>query len=120
MARRIIEGTWDCTSCDRVGILGRHKICPSCGNPREQRESTFDFGQRAPEVRDAELVDLARAGRDWFCPQCNTGNRGDGAVCKQCGGARGAAIGAARPVVTPRRDPRSTAGIRRLLAVAMS
>ncbi|MEQ1508264.1 MAG: hypothetical protein ABMB14_38895, partial [Myxococcota bacterium] len=32
----------------------------------------------------------------------------------------GAAIGAARPVVTPRRDPRSTAGIRRLLAVAMS
>ena len=44
---RIIEGTWTCTSCQTPGILGRHKKCTQCGNPREETggESHFDFGE---------------------------------------------------------------------------
>jgi ribosomal protein L32 len=95
--RRIIEGKWGCESCGSKEILGRHKVCPNCGNPRDAagQESTFDFGQSkagAPStsktVDDSEALELAAAGVDWYCPYCESGNRGDGNICVQCGADR--------------------------------
>lgn len=101
--RRILEGTWKCRSCDKDGILGRHKICPECGNPREDAETQFEFGDRPADVSAPELLDLADAGEDWFCVPCSASNRGDVARCHQCGAERGAP--AAPPPV--RRPPPS-------------
>ncbi len=91
---RIIEGTWACTSCEARGILGRHKKCPHCGNPREETggESDFDFGDSDPVtgksvregVTDARALELAGAGEDWFCPYCQASNRGDAPRCQGC------------------------------------
>ncbi|MEQ1571714.1 MAG: hypothetical protein ABMA64_39160, partial [Myxococcota bacterium] len=83
--RRIIEGTWACTSCDERGIPGRHAVCPSCGNPRENREASFVFDGAAETVTAPELVARAAAGADRHCPQCAAANRGDAAACVQCG-----------------------------------
>jgi hypothetical protein len=95
---RIIEGTWNCTSCDTKGILARHKVCPSCGNPRELtgKESEFDFGgvdaksgkSQREGVTDAAALELAGAGADWFCAYCGASNRGDSPRCKQCSAQR--------------------------------
>lgn len=95
---RIIEGTWNCTSCDTKGILARHKLCPSCGNPRELtgKESEFDFGDVDAKtgkslrdgVTDAQALELAGAGEDWFCAYCGAANRGDMPRCKQCSAER--------------------------------
>ncbi len=91
---RIIEGTWNCSSCDTKGIPARHKRCPTCNNPREltDAESEFDFGEtdaatgksRREGVTDEKALDMARAGADWFCAYCGASNRGDHPRCKQC------------------------------------
>ncbi|HLL55693.1 MAG TPA: hypothetical protein VK447_19185, partial [Myxococcaceae bacterium] len=93
---RIIEGTWNCTSCETRDIKARHKSCPSCNNPRESgKESDFDFGGTTASgastlqtVTDDKALDLANAGADWFCHYCGTGNRGDKAQCRNCGAQR--------------------------------
>ncbi|MBZ4418341.1 hypothetical protein [Myxococcus sp. RHSTA-1-4] len=95
---RIIEGTWNCTSCDTKGIPARHKVCPSCGNPRELtgKESEFDFGgvdaksgkSLREGVTDEPALELAAAGEDWFCAYCGASNRGDLPRCKQCNAER--------------------------------
>lgn len=91
---RIIEGTWNCTSCDAKGILARHKKCPHCNNPRELtgKESEFDFGgtdaatgkSLRESVTDEKALELAQAGADWFCAYCGASNRGDQKICKNC------------------------------------
>jgi hypothetical protein len=96
---RIIEGTWNCTSCDTKGILARHKKCPHCGNPRELtgKESEFDFGNTDAKtgkslregVTDEKALDMANAGADWFCAYCGASNRGDQEICKNCRAERG-------------------------------
>lgn len=90
--RRIIEGTWKCSSCDQADIPGSVKICPTCGNPREDDEAKFDFGKRdasgkssAETVTDTSKLELAGAGADWFCASCGAANRGDAEKCKVCG-----------------------------------
>ncbi len=96
MARkRIIEGTWACTSCDTQGIKGRHKTCPTCGNPRENAESDFDFGPRtasgastAASITNAALVEIANAGEDWMCVNCDASNPGNRDVCRTCAASR--------------------------------
>ena len=112
MAReRIIEGRWNCASCGAKGVLGRHKTCPGCGNPREQgSETSFDFGgttgsggSTAETVTDAELVQLAQAGEDWHCGYCESANKGDAAVCRNCGAERGEA----QPRTPPRPIPQA-------------
>lgn len=96
--RRIIEGRWRCSSCDTADIGGRHKTCPTCGNPREgaDGESDFRFGGTtasgasvAETVTDVDAVDLARAGTDWHCSTCGAANRGDVGNCRSCGAAPG-------------------------------
>lgn len=90
-----IELKWNCRSCDTKDILGRHKRCPSCGNPREEAEMQMtglepdaDGYNRAPKVTDSERLSEAKAGADWFCSMCAAGNRGDGNQCEACGASR--------------------------------
>lgn len=118
--RRIIEGTWTCSSCGTAGIKGRHKVCPACGSPREGEEMAFDFGERAASggstaasVTDQETLDLAEAGADWMCLSCEAGNRGDVSVCRQCGTPRGqTAAPAPEPAPTPTSAvPLAAAGV---------
>ncbi|SEM42595.1 hypothetical protein SAMN05444354_116150 [Stigmatella aurantiaca] len=95
---RIIEGTWNCSSCDTKGIPARHKRCPKCNNPREltDQESEFDFGETDAKtgrslregVTDTQTLELAQAGADWFCAYCGASNRGDQVLCKQCNAER--------------------------------
>lgn len=92
--RRIIEGTWNCSSCENAGIPGGQKVCPACGNPREDEEAKFDFGKRdasgaseLASVDDAAKLELAAAGADWYCANCGTANTGTAEQCKACGNA---------------------------------
>ncbi len=95
---RIIEGTWNCTSCDTKGIPARHKRCPNCNNPRELtgQESEFDFGEVDAKsgkslregVTDEKALEIAGAGEDWFCAYCGAANRGDLPRCKHCSAER--------------------------------
>ncbi|RKH31960.1 zinc finger protein [Corallococcus sicarius] len=123
--RRIIEGSWNCTSCGARNIPARHKNCPSCNNPRELtgKESEFDFGDVDPVtgkstregVTDAQALDLAGAGEDWFCAYCGASNRGDAKVCRQCSAERGSDAKAA-PVadLSPKPPPAPAPKPRRL------
>jgi hypothetical protein len=97
VGERIVEGTWNCTSCGARGILARHKSCPSCGNPREETgsESEFDFGEASASggllresVEDRGALDVAAAGADWFCAYCGAANRGDQPRCRTCSATR--------------------------------
>src|SRR5262245_26312229 len=98
MAReRIIEGTWNCTSCGAQKIKARHKSCPGCGHPREssRAEEEFDFGASTASggleresVTDDHALELANAGADWFCAYCGASNRGDHPQCRTCSAAR--------------------------------
>nr|QKW93544.1 hypothetical protein [Archangium gephyra] len=91
---RIIEGTWNCGSCETRGILARHRHCPTCGNPREEigGESRFDFGPTdaatgrslRESVTDPELLKAAAAGADWTCGHCGATNRADAPRCGNC------------------------------------
>lgn len=94
--RRIIEGTWTCSSCDRAGIPGGLVACPGCGNPRDDgSEVQFDFAATTPSgastratVTDAAALAVATAGADWFCAYCQIANRQAATVCTGCGAAR--------------------------------
>ncbi|OJT26929.1 hypothetical protein BO221_02665 [Archangium sp. Cb G35] len=91
---RIIEGNWNCTSCDTRNILARHRSCPNCNNPREEtgQESEFDFGEvddatgksLREDVTDEKALSAAHAGADWFCDYCSASNRGDSPICRNC------------------------------------
>ncbi len=95
---RIIEGTWNCTSCDTKAIPARLKLCPNCNNPREVtgKESEFDFGgvdaksgkSLREGVTDDETLELAAAGEAWLCAYCGAANRGDASHCRQCSAER--------------------------------
>ena len=117
--RRIIEGRWKCTSCGKESILGREKRCPACGSPREVDETAFDFGPRAATgaavgaaVSDAEGLQQAQAGADWFCASCGAGNQGDQQQCIRCGAQRDDPVESAEPLAAaspPRARTRSLA-----------
>jgi hypothetical protein len=112
---RIIEGTWNCSSCDTKGIPARHKKCPTCNNPREltDKESEFDFGgtdaatgkSLREGVTDEKVLELASAGPDWFCAYCGASNRGDQRTCKNCRGERTGDAKALREEADPGLPP---------------
>jgi hypothetical protein len=92
---RVIELKWTCSDCGAKDILGRHKRCPSCGSPREKGEmqmnglkSGSSGHNPAKSVTDPELLKLAKAGADWFCTHCGSGNIGNGDRCSACAAPR--------------------------------
>jgi hypothetical protein len=87
---RKIELTWVCSSC-RHRNLGRHKVCESCGDPKDASEKFEMPGDTASaaSVTDPKLLQQASAGRDWRCTFCRADNTALAAACKQCGAQRG-------------------------------
>ena len=81
------EGHWDCTICSTRGILGRHKICPSCGLPRPQNVK-FYLPDEDTTVNDEALLEQARKGPDWICDYCEASNAADSSRCHQCAAER--------------------------------
>ena len=129
---RIIEGKWDCTSCGTKAILGRHKECPGCGNPREAGvEMKFDFGEvrsdgsvAAETVTDADALKTAEAGADWFCAFCGTGNSNELKKCGNCGADRSekkadGPADAGTPAPVSPKSSRSKSGFKVLAVVAL-
>jgi hypothetical protein len=128
---RIIEGTWNCSSCGTKGIPARHKKCPHCNNPRELtgKESEFDFGgtdaatgkSLREGVTDEKALELANAGADWFCAYCGASNRGDQPICKNCRAERTTDAQALEEETDPGLPPppRATPAKRTLRTVGM-
>lgn len=84
----VIEGAWDCSQCQKIGIPGREKECPECGDPRNAiltPEEKPYFPKGAREVTDPSELELARAGPDWNCGHCGKANRGTARSCEGCG-----------------------------------
>lgn len=93
---RIIELVWDCAECGTNDIKGRHKVCTQCGAPRENAELRQATGTEtdgsgynpSATVTDPELLRLARAGADWHCKHCASGNMNGDDTCRACGAPR--------------------------------
>jgi hypothetical protein len=84
----IREGRWDCAACDTRGNLGRDRACKNCGRPRAD-DVKFYLPDDAEEVTDAAQLALAKAGADWYCEHCGSGQTNANADCLQCGAPRG-------------------------------
>ena len=90
---RIIEGTWRCTSCETKDIPASALSCPTCNNPREAsgKESDFDFGARTASgglakgaVANAQVLERAAQGPDWYCAYCGSANPAGLEACRSC------------------------------------
>ncbi len=51
MSERQIELVWRCSSCQHQN-LGRHAICQSCGNPKDESEEYEDDADEYEESED--------------------------------------------------------------------
>lgn len=108
MGQRKIEMTWRCSACSTVN-LGRHKVCQSCGDPKDKDEK-FEMPSNtraSATVQDPELLELARAGKDWRCEHCGAQVSATLAACTQCG-ARGLRRAGQPPIFD---DPPSKKGL---------
>ena len=132
---RIIEGSWNCTSCDTRNIPARLRSCPHCNNPREEtgQESEFEFGEvdatsgkaLREGVTDDKALSAATAGADWFCDYCGASNRGDTPVCRNCRAERSATSRAlseepdSREALPPKVPPAPQRSSRKWLYLAL-
>ena len=102
---------WDCTSCDNKHIRGDQKRCPTCGNPRENPELQAGYLGReidpvsgkvlaTDNITDPTELAEALSGADWYCSQCETGNRNLDAACVSCGNPRYEPANPANPADT--------------------
>ncbi len=83
MAKKIVEGLWDCQYCDTKGIRGRERICPGCGKPRGEGVRFYlpsGGGRSAPAVKLNEREKLP----DWQCEYCGSYNPGTANDCLAC------------------------------------
>ena len=89
MKRRIIELTWQCSSCSHVN-KGRHTQCQSCGSPKEAHEKDIMPGDttKVVSVTDAERLREANAGANWVCSYCGSQERNLAGKCRNCAGAK--------------------------------
>jgi hypothetical protein len=83
----VYEGKWKCTYCGQMN-LGRDVTCVQCGQTRG-KDVKFILDNDTSEVKDDNLVGLAKGGADWTCSFCSTNNRGSETKCHQCGAERG-------------------------------
>ena len=83
MARRIVEGLWDCPYCDTRAIGGLTKSCPCCGHPQDT-DTRFYIGKEKKYVEE-DLASQYGQGPDWVCPYCKSLNRIRFQYCAACG-----------------------------------
>jgi hypothetical protein len=88
--KRILEGRWDCSQCGSTRILGRHKSCPQCGDPRNPIDDPSEEPYLPSDSDDITGTDLAAElgeGADWICDHCGQANHSDATSCRGCGQA---------------------------------
>jgi hypothetical protein len=88
MGTIVQEGAWDCSSetCGETRIPGFQTACPKCGDPRDPINTPSErpyYVAEAPEIKDADVLEMANAGPSWQC-KCGQLNRGDAKVCAYC------------------------------------
>ncbi len=86
MAKKIIEGLWDCPYCGQKGIRGLTKSCPNCAHPQDA-DTKFYLGEKK-EAMDEEKAKEYGKGADWTCAFCGSLNRYSSTNCNNCGAQR--------------------------------
>lgn len=87
----VLEGAWDCSQCNTIGIAGRLTDCPHCGdsrNPLLDPEERPYLPTNAREVTDREGLELADSGPNWNCGSCGVANLATASTCDECGEPR--------------------------------
>lgn len=102
MTERQIEMTWRCSSCSARN-LGRFKVCPSCGSPKDGSEAYEmpDDPSTAATVTEASLLLMATAGPDWRCAYCGSDSRRSDMGCNNCGASAVEGVEASEPAPSP-------------------
>lgn len=86
----IREGRWDCNSCGNKNNRGSQKECPSCGKVRGgDVEFYLPSEDEELEVSDENELKKAKAGPDWYCIHCESGNSRLMDKCSHCGAKKG-------------------------------
>ena len=91
MAKKILEGLWDCPYCGQKAIGGLTKTCPNCAHPQD-KDTVFYMGQEKKYL-DEETAEHYGKGADWTCSFCGSMNRYDAENCVNCGAERAEADG---------------------------
>jgi len=84
---RIIEGFWDCKSCNAKGIRGGIRECPNCGKARDEN-TTFYLDLEKKQYVPKEQEKNINRNPDWVCKYCNQLNSDNDKVCVSCGASR--------------------------------
>lgn len=101
-SERIVENTWQCTSCQETN-RGRDMKCVKCGSPKEfDEEDIVPDAETAETVTDPELLKQANAGENWQCEYCMCQVRNSNGDCQNCAAKRDEA----NSKVTPRETER--------------
>lgn len=83
------EGRWDCPECGQKGVRGGSRVCTNCGAER-RKDVVFYLPEDALVVTDEKQIAEAKAGEDWYCVYCKSGNSNAKNICQLCGAKRGA------------------------------
>ena len=86
MAKKIVEGLWDCPYCGQKGIGGLVKSCPNCAHPQDA-DTKFYLGEKKAYLDEEKAKDYGK-GADWTCSFCGSLNRYGNANCVNCGAQR--------------------------------
>ncbi|MBR3557014.1 MAG: hypothetical protein IKN89_13995 [Oscillospiraceae bacterium] len=86
MAKKIVEGLWDCPYCGQKGIGGLVKSCPNCAHPQDA-DTKFYLGEKKEYLDEEKAKDYGK-GADWTCAFCGSLNRHGNANCANCGAQR--------------------------------
>ena len=86
MAKRIIEGLWDCPYCGQKGISGLVKSCPNCAHPQDEGTKFYLGGEK--KAVEADKAESYGKGADWTCAFCGSLNRHFHENCQNCGAQR--------------------------------
>ncbi len=89
MAKRIVEGLWNCRYCGTKGIGGLTKSCPCCGHPQDEG-TRFYLGNKKKYL-EKDLAAQYGQGPDWLCPYCGSLNRIRFKYCSNCGAEKDSA-----------------------------
>lgn len=85
----IVEGRWDCPSCNHKLIRGSIRICPNCSLGRGDGVKFYNISgddyDSADIVTDKKQLHAALVGKDLVCEICRGLNQRDAEYCINCG-----------------------------------